>query len=859
MTNTEDRLAELLARALELRDRGEPVDLAELCRDAPDLVSTLGDALGLRADLTQLHGQAHTTADLTGRVMAERYRLEECIGQGAVGMVFRAHDQQLGRDVAVKLLHHGLFAAPEVETRFRREAEVLAQHEHRHVMRIYDQGTAEDGTAFLVTELLHGTSLQSVLDAAIAAMPNGPSSAAFAQNDWLAELLPEARLENGYLRQVVTWIAQLAAGLQSAHEHGVFHRDIKPSNAFVRADGSAVLLDFGIATRTGDPAVTLPHAIIGTPSYMAPEQAGGRSEPRPALDVYGLTATLYHLLTLRPPHDGDLQTVLEAVRTSDPAPAASLHPGLPRDLAAVLDRGLEHEPDDRYADAPALAADLDAFLAHRPVSARPIGRIQRFVRHCRRRPARTAAALLATLLAIALTLLLPLWATVEARANTDEFRAGLAHLPADIAVEGWPDQRALVPLTERTKVIAELDHLLELQPHNRYVRVLRAAERLDGGDAAGAAADFAELERQAPSAYLREVAGRYRAVAERLSGPGAGSGSASAAATTGHRTIDLEDLPEPTRDSDFFLAGFHALRAWRFPEAAELLGRCVDFVPARDLRLLALIGQRRPDPELLLAEAAWLEGHYGHETARTQHVRAVAMIFRREYGKAIPLCRRALELRPDRHGPWNNLGLALLRTGQLEEAETALRRAVQIREWFPNSLANLAQCQRHRGDFAGAETTLARMADVAYREHELGNVDLDRAIATRSEDEPRRHHAAAALAHFERARAAAADPDTPTRHPNRRAIPSAIAYARAMAHPDRRIAAIAHMVRMSRQATNPQHLANLAGLLEDLPFDPVLRDEVRLFLLEIATTLAPGKTRIRDYRDELRKLQSTRR
>ncbi|MCA8977133.1 MAG: serine/threonine protein kinase, partial [Planctomycetes bacterium] len=422
----EDLLAELLGQALEASDRGAEPDLAALCGDRQDLVPELAAALGMRGDLPGLHGRASTADDHSGRILAGRYRLDQAIGQGAVGAVFRARDLRLDRDVAVKLLHHGLFSSPDTEARFHREAEVLAQNEHPHIVRIYDQGRDDDGAAFLVTELLRGASLQTVLDASRAAMPDGPDGRRFAANDWLRELLPAADLEHSYLRQVVTWIRQLTTGLATAHGQGVFHRDIKPSNIWIRDDGSAVLLDFGIAARDGDPSMTLPSAIVGTPCYMAPEQAGGRPEPKPTIDVYGLTATLYHLLTLTPPHEGDLQTVLRAVVAEDPEPATWRHPGLPRDLQAILDCGLEHDLGRRYPTVDGLGQDLAAFLDHRPVSVRPIGPLHRFARRCRRRPARTLSFVLGAGLVAVLVLVVPLWAALELQAANDERDALLA-------------------------------------------------------------------------------------------------------------------------------------------------------------------------------------------------------------------------------------------------------------------------------------------------------------------------------------------------------------------------------------------------------------------------------------------------
>jgi tRNA A-37 threonylcarbamoyl transferase component Bud32 len=346
-TRDDAALASLLAQALAARaDGGEP-DLAQLCGERGDLVPELRSALAMHGALPALHARALAAEpEALGRLLAGRYELRAELGRGAAGTVYLARDTELGRDVAIKLLTAGAFASETGKARFLREAEVLARLEHPHVVRIYDRGTTDTGGLFLVTELLRGHSLQRILQEAQAAMPRGPDATAFRTAPWLAELLPGAHLEDHYLRQVVRWTAELGDGLAAAHAIAVLHRDVKPSNAFVRSDGSVVLLDFGIAAHAGDARTTLDGAVLGTPSYMAPEQAAG-APPGPALDVYGLGALLYHLLTLRPPHRGSLPEVLVAVRQHTPVPARALHPGLPRDLQAILDHTLAERPRDR--------------------------------------------------------------------------------------------------------------------------------------------------------------------------------------------------------------------------------------------------------------------------------------------------------------------------------------------------------------------------------------------------------------------------------------------------------------------------------------------------------------------------------
>lgn len=833
-TDAEELLAEHVARGLAALEAGEPVDLAVLCEAHPELAAAVADALGLRAALPALHSASMTVDRWCGTVLAGRYRLDAPLGSGAAGTVYRARDLELKRDVAVKVLHAGLLAGAQAEARFLREAEVLAQQEHPHVVRIYDRGRTEAGALWLVTELLRGCSLQQVLDAAAAAMPAGPSADACADPRWLRSLLPDAPLERTFLRQVVTWIAQLGEGLSAAHRGGVFHRDVKPSNAWLRDDGTAVLLDFGIATRLGDPATTHSHSVLGTPWYMAPEQAHGRAEPAPTLDVYGLSATLYHLLTLHPPHEGDLQEVLRAARERDPVPAARLHPGLPRDLQAILDRGLEADPRRRYPDVASLVADLRAFLDHRPVSARPLGPVARALRRVRRRPTRSLAIASSAAAVVLLALVLPLASAVRAAGLQAERSELLARLPADLCIEGWPDQRLLVPVAERADALAMLDRLLELDPADLPTRLLRASERLDSGDHAGARADLQVLAERSP--YLAAVAARY---------------AAADSSRAGIAAVLLGDLPDPQLPEDLFVAGFHALRARDIPAAVDLLGRAADYLPARDLRLLALLGAGRWDEAR--DEARELEGRYGRPTARTRHTLGAVMVATKHYEQAIPLCRQALELRPDRHGPWNNLGYAHLRLGHLDEARECLQRAVAIRPWFDNSRAGLCQLLRTQEEFDAARREAEQIAAPWWRSWELGYVDVAEALAVRSIDPERRRALAQAAADHFQAVADDADPD----NRKRRSAPLAVAYARAIADDNARSALIPFLDELRGDPRNPTQLRNLSLLLADQVVDGAILDRLRLYLLDLAIDLAPADPRPRrtraDLIDELRR------
>ncbi len=812
----DDVLAERLGQALADRDVGLPVDPVALCADRPHLAAPLAAALGLSAALPSLHRDSADHDVATGKLLANRYRLVQTIGRGASGTVYQARDERLQRDVAVKLLHQGLFSGDATAARFTREALALAAHEHPHIVRIHDQGQTDDGTTFLVTELLRGHSLHAVLQAAVAALPEGPATAAFARIDWLRATLPEARLESTWLRQLVTWVADLGDGLAAAHAQGICHRDVKPGNAFVTSDGRIVLLDFGIAAREGDASITREAMLLGTPCYMAPEQAKGERTATPSLDVYGLGACLYHLLTFAPPHAGDLQQVLVALRHDDPAPAHTLHRGLPRDLRAILDHCLARDPRHRYPTMAALVADLRAFLAHQDVAVRPLGPLTRGVRQLAQRPARALAGLASIAVVAVVLAAIPAWAGLSERERRDELERRRATLAADLCIEGRAEERALVPLAEHRTVLTELDALLELDGMDLPLRLLRAFTWLDAGESARAVADFDAIAATSRSPYLVGLVERFR--------PGAVA------------PPDLTGLPEPTTPTDCFVAGFLALRARDCVAADTLLTRATDWLPARDLRLLAILGKQPTEPDRAFAEAKELEGVYGRPTARTRHVLAAAMLQKKQWAAAIPFAEDALRLRPDRHGPWNNLGLAHLRLGHRDEALRCFERAVALRPHFANSLSGLSQTMRAFARFDEARTVAQRITDVGWREHELGNLELARGIAALAADDRATMLAAATAAsgHF----AAAAEAPRTT-NPKAASLPQARDVAEALITGKKEAAVAPFLLQLRGDPRNARQIANLVSLLENDPPDAATFGLLRLWLLDLAIELTP--------------------
>jgi len=351
--------AEFLAR----EKQGELPAVAEFAARFPRYATVLAD----QVQLHQAFDEATSTQPNGGeteRNLRADYEILDEIGRGGMGVVYRARQTGLNRLVALKMVRHADLANDELLGRFRAEAEVVASLHHPHIVQVYDYGE-HDGCPYLALELVEGGTLADRLEG----------------NPWNA-------------RRAAQLVEQVARAVHFAHEHGVVHRDLKPNNLLVTADGDppqVKIADFGLARifRDQPGGQTQTGALLGTPSYMAPEQAYGRqSEIGPTTDVYALGAILYELLCGRPPYRGETAIeTLQQVLLAEPASIHRVAPGLPRDLATICSKCLDRSPGRRYHSALALADDLQRFLADRPIEARPTTNLERGWRWCRRNPA----------------------------------------------------------------------------------------------------------------------------------------------------------------------------------------------------------------------------------------------------------------------------------------------------------------------------------------------------------------------------------------------------------------------------------------------------------------------------------------
>jgi thiol-disulfide isomerase/thioredoxin len=306
------------------------------------------------------------------------FEVIEEVGRGGMGVIFRARQKSLGRVVALKLILAGQLASPEQVRRFHHEAEEAGQLDHPHIVPIYQVGEL-NGQHFFAMKLIEGGSL----------------------GDRIKHF---TRDHHGAARLMAT----VARAVHYAHQRGVLHRDLKPGNILLDECGQPHVTDFGLAKHLGHEGTTLSGAILGTPGYMAPEQAAGRKDVSVAADVHGLGAVLYELLTGQAPFRAESHVdVLLQVLEHDAAAPRSVNRQVHPDLETVCLKCLRKDPVKRYASALELAEDLERWLAGEPILARRAGRLERAAKWARRRPA--AAALLAVTALAALVLLVGGW------------------------------------------------------------------------------------------------------------------------------------------------------------------------------------------------------------------------------------------------------------------------------------------------------------------------------------------------------------------------------------------------------------------------------------------------------------------
>jgi serine/threonine-protein kinase len=629
------------------------------------------------------------------------YQVEGVLGRGGMGIVFRARHLRLNRAVALKMLLSGAYAVPAELKRFVQEAEAVAALRHPNIVQVYDAGDI-DGNPYFTMELVEGGRLSQK----VAGTP-----------------LPA--------RDAALLVATVAAAIHTAHEKGIIHRDLNPSNILLTADGTPKVTDFGLARRLeGGGGITLTGLPVGTPSYMAPEQArGNKASIGPATDVYALGAILYDLLTGRPPFRADsAAATLHQVVVDDPVSPARLNRRVPRDLETISLKCLQKQPTRRYATALELADDLGRFLRDEPIAARPPTRVERSVRWVRRHPAAAVLLVVTVLLAAAAAGVggwvigqrsqtaravegaLPAIVDLQQTSDLPEARARLEHAQLHVGQDGPARLRRLLDRAWRDQQLLErLD----------AIRMTRST--FDGRDNHPADVRFnnARADREYQAAF------REGGLGEPPDGADGAAVRVKASAVRVPLLAALDDwavcIPGGARRD-------WVLRVARGADPDDWRDRVRDPAAWEDGAALAELARTAPVEEqappilLALGERLQLAGGDGIDLlrrVREQYPDDFWVNFtvgRVLYGAVrqgtsdwtavIPYYRKALDIRPKSVAVQNNLGLVLMDVGWLDDnadghwgpgAISILRGALRIAPEFAPARNNLGLCLKRAG------------------------------------------------------------------------------------------------------------------------------------------------------------------
>lgn len=698
----------------ETLDSGRSPD--EVCRDSPELLPEVRKQWNrLRSVEAQIEAlfpssiQAGTgfgapsvrPAAVLPQIIG--YDVQAILGHGGMGVVYRARHLKLNRTVALKMLLSGEYASRQELSRFMQEAESIAALRHSHIVQVHDVGDL-DGRPYFTMEFLEGGTLAQKL-------AGTPQPA----------------------RETATLLAALAKAVHAAHQAGIAHRDLKPANILLTADGTPKITDFGLARRFDrDPTLTESGAKVGTPSYMAPEQAMGTARAFcPSVDVYSLGAILYEMLTGRPPFRAETPSETQRqVIAEQPVPPSRLNAKVPRDLQTICLKCLHKDPHRRYASAELLAEDLHRYLRGEPISARPAGWLERAVRWCKRNPRETALVGL-VFIVTALVASAALWLDHErVSKKAEQFRQ---HERALIGMEGALDQaktmrlaagwsQAERALDQADVIVADDEPLRARVAHAR--QDLHMAAELDQIRQAKATIKDGKLDSaSAPPAYARAFGTYGLAIADNNVEESAARISASKMKQELVDALDDWAFIEPDRlardrltavarqvDPDPWRDRVRDPKAWNDPAALVELGRRAP-VSEQSVQLLVALGMR-----------LWSITANGDGAAISNHEDFDAVGFLRRVQQAHPgdfwanfalanalvkvkpddaigYYRAALAIRPQEVVVYYNLGSSMRTIGQLDEAVGYLEQAVHLDPTSAKSHNNLGTILSDQGQF----------------------------------------------------------------------------------------------------------------------------------------------------------------
>ncbi|WP_020473558.1 protein kinase domain-containing protein [Zavarzinella formosa] len=722
----EPRLLELLDELFDSKATPE-----EVCRSCPELLPQVRSRwLHVRqaqAELDALfppyaESEAKEAVPHDGAPLPQiaGYEVIGILGHGGMGVVFRARHLGLNRVVAMKMAIAGAYASKVERERFQREAEAVAGLRHPNIVQIHDVGDS-DGRPYFTMELVDGGNLAQKLTGT----PRSP-------------------------REAAQLLVTLAGAVHAAHQGGIVHRDLKPSNVFFTADEVPKIGDFGLARRRDDEiGLTRTGTALGTPSYMAPEQAAGkRLAVEPAVDIYALGAILYELLTGCPPFRAETATeTIQQALTLDPVPPSRLNAKVPRDLEIICLKCLGKEPGLRYAGASDLADDLDRFLHGEAIAARPEGRLRRLARRIRRRPVPSASLALAVLLAVIL-IGGGIWLLFERAASTRRIEAEqaaaertadehLREMAESMKTASWPEARAAL---ERAKAWLgslgsdELKRRVEQGARDLELVARLDAIRLTGYTRVGTNLDFTKADEEYEAAFreagLGQVGDPVDAVAARVKASNIRNALLAAldnwagCATDSSRRDWVADV---TNQIDGNTTPWRVLArdpaSWK--DEAAVLKLIADVPRAEQSVALLLAAEAGVTAEKKLRQLFLKRIHEAHPRDFWVNLRlAMRLAQDGKEAEAIGYYQVAATIRPEVAMLQHNLGMALVNTNRFDEALPRMRQAIALDPTVAISHYNLANALsaigRHTEAIEEAGTALRLGYDIALLHTILG-------------------------------------------------------------------------------------------------------------------------------------------
>lgn len=636
------------------------------------------------------------------------FRLLEVLGRGGMGVVYRAEQCSLKREVALKLIRPEQFYFPGARERFRREAEAIARLRHPGIVPIYASGE-ENGVPYFAMELVAGETLEGVLRRLAGRAPESLRA---------SDLTPKEQRapDDDWPRAAARAAAQVARALEHAHAHGIVHRDVKPSNVAVGGDLGVRLLDFGLTSSEGASRVTSPGSQPGTLLYQSPQQVRGET-PEPRDDVYSLGVTLYEMLTLQVPFTGEsAEEVRRQILTGSPSPIRARNRRVPVDLETVCLVAMEPDAARRYASAGALANDLENVLARRPIEARPPGAWVRFQRLAERNKAATAV--------VAATLIFLTAAPTALWLREQHHASVLAEAYAKTLDEYQTAEQALAFLEDvfraSTPSEARGEQLLVRDVVDRGAKRLEANPDMKASVVGRLLGTLGIVYREL-GLYTRslELTERAMEIAERLRG---GRDNAVYAILESNLASAYAGLGDHPRSEALFRSSIARMEALDLPPLKQLRIARNNFS-----NLLSSRGEWKEAEALILASLE-TDSTADAETAALLANLASTLVARKQYAEATQVFDKALTIvessvgrtSPQAAAILNNRARASKLSGDVPEARRAYEEALRIvhalhpepTEEVAIAELNYAELLRTAGEFEEAEKRTRRGIEI---------------------------------------------------------------------------------------------------------------------------------------------------